>query len=58
MQRSVIVDLVPVLRRHRDACLMLARVERGHGRMYHAAKLVDRARRVTRDIIHFLKFGD
>lgn len=48
---------IPALRRHREACMLLARVERKQGKLARAAQLVTRARRVNRDIVFFINLG-
>lgn len=55
MITQLVADTVPILRRHRDACIVLARVERKRGEVLKAVRLVERARSVNRDVIAMLR---
>lgn len=53
-----ISHVVLVLRRHRQACMMLARVQRNDGYIEQAQHLVRRARVVNRDVVSLLRVGE
>lgn len=53
----VTASYLSALKRHREACMLCARVERKQGRSGKAQQLVLRARAVNRDILFYRSLG-